>query len=336
VTDIAQPIRIYQGDLREVFRNPVALVFAIVGTILIILLISMSLIFLGQDCVKNFNEAWKAQGRERFNPAFLEAAESECEEGDAKCVVRLEQQWIDEESALYALDYQLAVSEACPAETKDEDEYEIEFEPGALVKLGVEIEEKELPEKIITQETRQEEETVQETVTEEEEAAPKVEPPEPDEKPKKKPDKPPVEKKDKKLPTSKMPTKKNTPYDDLPTVDYQKGDPFGDPGGWADLAKDGDPWATAVMKALNNMPVGSYAAKGGKGNFKFQLTLCKDGSIKKVAKKGGSADQETQNGVVLALNRLQLPKPPANVAKKMKKNCAKIKYTFVWSGAGVK
>ena len=267
MTDIAQPIRIYQGDLREVFRNPVALLFAFIGTVLMIGLISMAVFFLGQDCVKTFNEAWAAQDRERFNDSFLEAAEEECE-GDEQCIRRMELQWIEEENALYALDYQLAVSEACPAET-EEDEYEIEFEPGALVKLGVEIEEKELPEKIITQETRQEEETVQETVTEEEEAKPKVEPPEPDEKPKKKPKKPPVEKKDKKLPTSKMPTKKNTPYDDLPTVDYQKGDPFGDPGGWSDLAKDGDPWATAVMKALNNMPVGSYAAKAARATSSF-------------------------------------------------------------------
>lgn len=221
---------------------------------------------------------------------------------------------------------------------EDEDEFLIDFEPGALVKLGVEMEEKEIPEKIIVQETRQEEETVNETVTEDEKATPvETPPPEPDEKPKKTDKPPPKEKKDKKLPVSKLPTTSNTPYKkDLPTVQVQKGDPFGDPGGWSDLKKDGDPWATAVMKALNNMKVGAYAAKAGSGNFKFQLTVCKDGSVKRVDKKGGTLSADGQNAVRLALEQLDIPKPPSAVSSKMKSSCAKIKYTFNWSAGGVK
>ena len=42
---------------------------------------------------------------------------------------------------------------------EDDDEFMLEFEPGTLVKLGQEIEEKELPEKIIVQETRPEEDS---------------------------------------------------------------------------------------------------------------------------------------------------------------------------------
>lgn len=329
--DIVRP---YGGDFQEIFRNPVALIGAIVGTGLTLALLTLLAIFLDVDCVDNFKKAWSAQGRQVYTEDFQAAADEECGD-DPKCLARLEATWKDEDKRLYTLEFQLAVTEACPAET-DEDEFEIEFEPGALVKLGQEIEEKELPEKIITQETREEEATVEETVTEEEDAKPKEEPEkEPEEKPKKD-IVPPKEKKDKKLPTSKMPTKKNTPYDDLPTVDYQKGDPFGDPGGWSDRAKDGDPWATSVMKALNNMEVGAYAAKAGGGNFKFQLTLCKDGSIQRVNKKGGSAPPDLQNAVLLALERLKLPKPPPDVAKKMKSNCAKIRYTFVWSAGNVK
>ena len=233
---------------------------------------------------------------------------------------------------------------------KDDDDFEIPFEPGALVKLGSEVEAPEIPEKVVIQETREEEEVIQETLTEEDEVKPPdpEPPPEPEEKPKQVDKPPPKEKKDKKLPTSKLPTTKNTPYDDKPTnkpppgkknkglPSLQKGDPFGDPGGWADMKKDGDPWATAVMKALNNMSIGAYAAKAKKGDFKFQLTLCKDGSIKKVNKKGGSLDADTQNQVRLALEQLDLPKPPSSVAKKMKSKCAKIKYTFRWSASGVK
>jgi hypothetical protein len=263
----------YQGDFREVLRNPSALLGGLVGMVVVSVLLSLLAIFVANDAKAG----------------------------------------------------------------EEEDAFQIDFEPGALVKLGAEIEEKELPEKIIVAETRPEEDTVVETVTEEEQAKPKQEPPpEPDEKPKKTDKPPPQEKKDKKLPTSKLPTQKNTPYNDLPTVQVPKGDPFGDPGGWSDLAKDGDPWATAVMKALNNMPVGTYAAQAKGGDFKFQLTLCKDGTVKQVAKKGGSLPADLQNSVRLELERLKLPRPPPKVAGQMKGSCAKIKYTFVWSARGVK
>lgn len=225
------------------------------------------------------------------------------------------------------------------AETTEEEDPDllIDFEPGALVKLGVEIDEKELPEKIIVQETRAEEETVNETVTEEEEAKPAEElPPEPDEKPKKVDKPPPKEKKDKKLPTSKLPTVKNTPFKDPPTVAQPKGDPFGDPGGWSDLKKDGDPWATAVMKAMNNMKVGAFGAKAPPGDFKFQITICKDGKIKTVSKKGGSLSTDGQNSVRLALEQLDIPRPPAKVLAAMKSSCAKIRYTFRWSAGNVR
>jgi hypothetical protein len=221
---------------------------------------------------------------------------------------------------------------------EDEDDFLIDFEPGALVKLGVEIKEEEIPEKIVVQETRPEEETVEETVTEDEKAKPAVEPPPEPEKPKK-PDKPvpPVEKKDPKLPVSKLPTTANTPYkNDLPTVTQDKGDPFGDPGGWSDLAKDGDPWATSVMKALNNMKVGAFGAKMPAGNFQFEFSVCKDGRITDVKRKGGDLDDDSKRQVELALEQLKVPKPPADIASKMGSSCAKIKYRFNWSAGKVK
>lgn len=218
-----------------------------------------------------------------------------------------------------------------------EDEFEIDFTPGTIAKLGVKPE--DLPEKLIIQETRAldpvEEEPIKETVTEDEKAKP-IE--EPKEKPKDiSKDKPTVkDNKDKKLPTNKNPTDSNTPYKDLPTYDKNIGNPFGDPEGWDDLTRDGDPWATSVMKALNNMPIGAYAAKAKSGEMKFQLTICKDGSIKQVLKKGGSLPEDGQSAVLLALEQLEIPKPPKKVSDAMPGNCAKIKYTFVWSSKGVK
>jgi hypothetical protein len=224
-----------------------------------------------------------------------------------------------------------------------EDDFEIDFTPGTLARLGEKLDEKEIPQKIIVQETRAEDfsevEPVKDSVTTDEKVKPSDKPPE--EKPKDPvKDKPKFQdNKDKKLPTSKVPTTSNTPYNkDLPTVNQNIGDPFGDPEGWDDLTRDGDPWATEVMKRLNNMPIGAYAAKAAKGDYKFQLTICKDGKIKDggVLSKGGSLPEDGKNAVRLALESLEIPKPPKKVADSMPGNCAKLKYTFVWSAKGVK
>lgn len=233
------------------------------------------------------------------------------------------------------------------AETEDEDLWDIEFTPGALVKIGKEIPEDE---KVITEETvardepveepppeeppPDEEESVQEEVTTEE-TRPKEKKKEPTKKkpikinPKKAKEKP----EDKPDDTKKADknTKKNTPYDDLPTSDTERGDPFGDPQGWAELKKDGDPWATAVMKALNNMPIGTFAAKSFPGDYKFRIQVCKDGRIKKVYAKGGSASEENKGKVKGALLQLRLPKPPKKYADKMGGSCKTIPYVFRWN-----
>ncbi len=331
--------KVYAGDFQELFRNPLALIGAIVGCGLTIALLLFVAFQLSRDCVLTFQRAWVTADHELYNEAFQDAVLVECDSlDDEACLLKIKANWLKDDMDVYTITFNLAVTEACPAETEDEDEFEIDFEPGTLVKLGVEVEDKEIPEKIIIEETRAEEEVSAEAVTDDEEAkAAEEPPPEPDPEPKKKPDKPPPkEKKDKKLKTSKLPTTKNNPYNDLPTTTVQKGDPFGDPGGWSDLKKDGDPWATAVMKALNNMPVGAFGAKMPKGSSKFQITLCKDGKVKKVAKKGGSLPAGEQARVANAVRSLKLPKPPAKVAKQMKGSCAKIKYTFVWSSGLVK
>ncbi|MBK8234989.1 MAG: hypothetical protein IPK74_05505 [Deltaproteobacteria bacterium] len=235
-----------------------------------------------------------------------------------------------------------AVANAAGDESAEEedDAFEIDFTPGTLAKLGQKIDEKELPQKIIVQETRApdpvEEEPVKDSVTTDEKAVP-TEPPK--EKPKDiTKDKPTVkDNKDKKLPTSKTPTHSNTPYqNDLPTVQQDQGDPFGDPDGWDDLTRDGDPWATEVMKALNHLKVGAYAAKAKNGDYKFQLKICKDGTIEEVLNKGGSLPEDGKAAVRLALEQLEIPKPPKKVADSMGSKCAKIKYTFVWTATKVK
>lgn len=229
---------------------------------------------------------------------------------------------------MYTLEFELAVSEACPAETQDDDAFAIDFEPGALVKLGAETEPQPqtqtqpepqpepVPEPVPDAELPA---TNADAVTDDEDTAPRERPQQRDE--------PAAESAQKPRPLE--------PRNLLP-VAPPRGDPFGDSQGWAELVKDGDPWATAVMKALAGMPVGAFGGEMGDGTAKFQITVCKNGTVKKVRKKGGTLGAIDQARVANAARALSLPKPPAKVARQMKGGCAKLEYTFVWSDGAVK
>lgn len=119
----------------------------------------------------------------------------------------------------------------------------------------------------------------------------------------------------------------------LPGPPTHAGRPFGDPSGWDDLTRDGDPWATAVLEVMAGMKVQGFARKVGDGDVRFQISVCKDGSIDAVTRKGGSAAVDVVDAVVLAVGRLRFPPIPAELAAQMPTRCAKIRYTFVWSSA---
>lgn len=219
------------------------------------------------------------------------------------------------------------------ASTGEEEEFVLEFEPGALTKLGVEP--TEIPEKAINEETRTPEDVQKEAVTEEEEPPPEEKPKE-DKEEKPKDDKPVNKNKDAKI--SDKNRKDNNPYDkDLPNNLDPTGDPFGDPNGWADLKKDGDPWATSVMAALNGMQVPAWAAKLPAGKpYKFKLKVCKNGTVDKVYNKASSGNSDLDNAIKGELDRLKFAPPPAHVAKKMKSSCVVLNYTFAWSQGKVR
>ena len=120
-----------------------------------------------------------------------------------------------------------------------------------------------------------------------------------------------------------------------PNID-DRGNPWGDPEGWDDLTRDGDPWATSVVKALEDLPVGWYAGKPATGDFRFRISVCKDGEISDVVKKGGTMSRDGQDAVLLALEQFELPPIPKDVADRMPARCARIDHTFVWNGAAVK
>jgi outer membrane biosynthesis protein TonB len=219
-------------------------------------------------------------------------------------------------------------------DTAEEDEFLLDFEPGALTKLGVAPQ--EIPVKAINEETRTPEEVVEEAVTEDETPPPiEIEKKEKEEPPVK--DKtPPNKNKDAKI--SDKNRTDNNPYDnDLPNNIDPVGDPFGDPNGWADLAKDGDPWATSVMAALNKMQVPAWAAKLPAGApYKFKLKVCKDGKVEQVLSKGSSGNTDLDGAILGELQRLKFAPPPAHILAKMKSKCVTLNYTFSWTAGKVK
>lgn len=226
-------------------------------------------------------------------------------------------------------------AQASDDEGVDDEEFQLEFEPGALTKLGVAPQ--EIPVKAINEETRTPEEAVEEAVTADETPPPiDTEVKDKEEAPVK--DKtPPNKNKDAKI--SDKNRTDNNPYDnDLPNNLDPVGDPFGDPNGWADMAKDGDPWATSVMQALNSMKVPAWAAKLPAGApYKFKLKVCKDGKIDQVLTKGSSGNADLDRAILGELeNHVKIAPPPAKILAKMKSNCVTLNYTFAWSAGRVK
>ncbi len=228
----------------------------------------------------------------------------------------------------------LTIPQASAADTDDSDELVMDFVPGALVRQGEKIDPEKLPEKMIVEETVATEESSSEKVTKDE----KIEPSET----KKVEDKPNKTKSKQKADPNKKDAKKSDKNrdtnkqfkNDLPTVKDLPGDPFGSPNGWADMAKDGDPWATGVIGALNKMKVPSYAAESKTGVFKFQIVVCANGTISKVLQKGSSGDPGLDKAVRSSILLTKIPTPPAAIAKQLKGGCKKIPYKFAWSNGG--
>ncbi|MBL8946518.1 MAG: hypothetical protein JNK45_25350 [Myxococcales bacterium] len=215
-----------------------------------------------------------------------------------------------------------------------DDAFELEFSPGTLARLGEELPEHELPQKIVIQDRRAPDAVPDTTpgVSRDETNTAPAAPSEP------KPPTPPAPKDDRdpRIPIGKTPTHANTPYaNELPTVEHDIGKAFGSAGGWSDLTRDGDPWATSVMQALAHMPVGAYAGDLKAGAYRFQITICKDGHIDRVLDKGGDLPADAKAAVRLALETLVLPKPTAKIAASMPTDCVKLKYVFSWTRDGV-
>ncbi len=216
----------------------------------------------------------------------------------------------------------------------EDDELDMQFMPGELMRKGEQMDPEDIPENIIVEETVAAEAKTETKVTTDEKATPNPEPKKND-KPKddiKSTEKPDPNKKNVK--ESDKNRDSNTPYKDLPTVKDLPGNPFGDANGWSDMAKDGDPWATAVLGALNGMKVGAYAGQGKAATYKFQLVVCADGSVDRIKVTQPSGDTQLDGALKNAIESLKLPKAPPDIAKQLAGKCKRIPYDFTWSGKG--
>jgi len=209
----------------------------------------------------------------------------------------------------------------------DDLELAVDFIPGELVRLGPQRDPQAIPEKPVVRATRAPDDAVKSTVTTEDDPSPQPRPPKvSSDRDTTTPSKPV----DDKAPVSDRDRPSNTPYDDLPTVDDLPGDPFGSADGWSDTYKAGDPWATEVMRVLNNMRVGTFGAEGKDVAYKFRLEVCPDGGLSAQIKQS-TGDSVLDARIKNAIDALEVDLP-REVLAVMGGKCQKIKYEFTWRG----
>ncbi len=174
----------YGGDARELLRSPAALVGAAIGCGLTICLAAFLVFQLRGDCIASFEAAWLEHvSAPIYSEAFTDAVLAECGSmEDPRCLHAVRARRLTKGLDVFTLTFELRASEACPAETQNDDAFEIDFEPGALVKLGVEAEGQQQPEQAEVHSAPQANEVVTDTAV-----APKRQPRVPEQRPAKPP-----------------------------------------------------------------------------------------------------------------------------------------------------
>ena len=115
------------------------------------------------------------------------------------------------------------------------------------------------------------------------------------------------------------------------------GRPTGASDGFSDRVRQGDAWATEVLAALGQAPVGTFGGALPGGTLRFQLSVCPNGTIRgfKQTRSGSTMDPAGADRVALALGNVRVPRPPAEMRTAMGGACKRLDYTFAWTAAGV-
>jgi hypothetical protein len=203
-------------------------------------------------------------------------------------------------------------------------ELAVEFIPGELVRLGPQRDPEDLPDKLVVPPARVPDDAAPPQITTNEQVPPPTPPKPPGEAPAARPARPLDG------PPSDRDRPANTPHPDPPTADELPGDPFGSADGWSELHKASDPWATEVMRTLDTMRVGTFAAEAQDVIYKFRLEVCPDGALSAPLKQS-TGDPVLDARIKNALDALHVDLP-AHVLALLAGNCQKIRYEFTWRG----
>ncbi|WAS93140.1 hypothetical protein [Nannocystis punicea] len=214
-------------------------------------------------------------------------------------------------------------------EVAADDASTVDFIPGDLVRLGPQRDPQALPDKLVIPATRAPDDAAPSQVTTNDQPAP----PTPLKKPGDPPKAAPARPLDPRAPVDDRNRPANTPHDDPRTADELPGDPFGAADGWSDTFNAGDPWATEVMRALNNMRVGTFGAEAQDVVYKFRLEVCPDGGLSAQLKQS-TGDPVLDARIKNTIDALEVDVPD-DVLALLGGKCQKIKYEFTWRGKNI-
>jgi hypothetical protein len=130
----------------------------------------------------------------------------------------------------------------------------------------------------------------------------------------------------------KISVEKGSAYGDLPDPETPTKEPFGDPNGWSDTHREGEPWATSVMDTLDAERPVALLESCGDCRYRFKLKVCRDGAVAAVGVQQGTGEPERDAEIRAALEQLHFDPMPKAMSRKLKLPCVWLNFTFVWSG----
>lgn len=109
----------------------------------------------------------------------------------------------------------------------------------------------------------------------------------------------------------------STPWPDVPTWNFSA------------AVKAGDPWATSIIKTLQDIRIGTYAGSAASAEYKFRLGVCLDGSLQ-ATRKQSTGDSTLGARIDAAIGGLKVP-VPEHVRHHLGRGCKRIPYEFTYA-----
>ncbi len=87
------------------------------------------------------------------------------------------------------------------------------------------------------------------------------------------------------------------------------------------------------MQALNAIEFPEHDSETA--DVEFELSLCKDGSVKPTV-VGGASGPDLKAELMARVRATSVPVPPPHVRTKMTSDCARLRYVFRWRGDAIR